>query len=543
MDRNTQTLVSGIVAVLTALVCGVSAYLLPHIPLVWQISGGLSLVAFATYLVLDIGYYKELLSKRTTRYGINSVVMTLIALGIVVFINMIANEYDVKADITKNKLNTLSDESVKVLKGLDMDVHMRAFVYPAQIPAFDKIFDKYTYYSPHLKKEYIDLDKDALAVKRYNIKSAGTILFESGTRNSRVENLRGADDPKLEEKLTNAIIQVAKGEKRKIYFLKGHGERALADTGRDGYSDIKESLEAGRYAVFELNLLEQDRVPADAEIVIVAGPKSEFMPHETKALEAFLQTGGKVLMMVDPESSAALQPFLAGYGVQWKPKMTIFETNKLQQLAGGNPLAPIITSYDAGHEITKDTRELTIFPVAAPVEKAANAKPDLSITSLFSSSARSMEAELAGNRLNLDQQKARKGPISMALAISGTAKDEKAAESKDAKKDEKKAEPPPPAPEQKKEKGKEFRLVVIGDSDFAANGVGRFGMNADLFQNTLAWLAEEEDLISIRPKSLDVSEFNITDARLRIINLASVAVLPLVMFLAGISVWLGRRRR
>lgn len=535
MDRNTQTLVSGIVAVLAAVVCGVSAYLLPHLPLVWQISGGLSLVAFIAYLALDLPYYKELLSKRTTRYGLNSVVMTLIALGIAIFVNMIASEYDLKADVTKNKLNTLSDESVKVLKGLDMDVHMRAFVYPAQIPAFDKIFDKYTYYSNHLKKEYIDLDKDPLAVKRYNIKTAGTIIFESGTRSSRVENLRGADDPKLEEKLTNAIIQVAKGEKRKIYFLKGHGERPLADTGRDGYSEIKESLEAGRYAVHELNLLEQDKVPADAAILILAGPRSEFMPHETKAIDAYLQAGGKALVLLDPESSPALAPFLAGYGVQWKPKAVIFETNKLQQLAGGNPLAPIVTSYDAGHEITKETRELTIFPVAAPVEKASAAKPDLTITSLFSSSARSMEGELAGNRLNLDQAKARKGPLSMALAVSGAVKDAKAAEKKEGEAKEPTTE--------NKEKTKEFRLVVVGDSDFAANGVGRFGMNADLFQNTLAWLAEEEDLISIRPKSLDVSEFNITDARLRIINLASVAVLPLLMLVAGISVWFSRRRR
>ena len=535
------TLIVGVAALFFLLLSGVLAFLLPHIPLAWQVCLGLGMAGIVAYVVLDREGLKQLFSKRTTQYGLNSIFMSIVALVIVVVINLIANEHDIKKDLTKNKNHTLSEQSVKVLKNLKTEVRFRTFANPDQVQNFTKMFDRYTYESKMVIPEFVDVDKEPMAVTKYKVKQAGTIVVESEARTVNVDNVYGPDDPKFEEKLTNAIIQVAKGDKKKIYFLSGHGERMPSDTGKEGYSEIKDSLESGRYKVEDLVLLDKERVPADAEIVIVPGPKSEFMEHELKMIDTYVRGGGKMLLMLEPDSSPALVPFLAKLGADWKRSDTILETNPLQRLAGGNPLTPIVVAYDATHEITREAKQPSIYPVATPVEKMATLPPGISVTPLFSTSDKSFQINMKsleamkGGRLQLDEKKNRKGPISLALAIVGKA-EVKAPVTADAKEKEK-------AAEHKPEKDPEFRLIVVGDSDFAGNSARKFGINADMFQNMLSWLAHEEDLIAVRPRSADSSEFNITEERAKIITLASVFFAPFGMFLAGIAVWASRRRK
>lgn len=536
MNNSQLSIIALGITLVGAVTSGVTAYLLPHLPMVWQISGGVAVASLLAHFYLGKSFYADLFSKRTTKYGLNSLIMTAVVLGIAVFVNMIASEYNWKKDLTKNQLHMLSDQSVKVLKGLNQEIRLRAFINPTQMQEFENIFEKYTYYTKNLKKEYVDVDKDPFAVQKYNIKQAGTIVIESDTRSSKVENLQGPEDPKLEEKITNAIISVAKGDKKKLYSITGHGERMMSDSGREGYTEMKESLESGRYKVEEISLLEKGGVPADAELVILAGPKSDFMEQETKALETYVKKGGKLLVMVEPTSTPTLKGFLAKYGVEWKPKKAILETNSLQQLAGGNPLTPIVTKYDPSHEITREAKQLSIFAISTPVEKDAKAPASLTIANILQTSPRSLEVEVTGDKVKVDQNKDRKGPLTVGLAISGKIGEEKkpGPDTAEAAK----------TPEQKEEKkDPEFRLVVVGDADFAANGFRRFGINADLFQNMLSWLAHEEDLIAIRPKALDASEFEVTEERARVINLASIVVAPFAMFIAGIVTWITRKRK
>ncbi len=513
---------------------GVTWYLASNYPLLWQIFLALSGAAFVGATWLGRGDIKHSLSRKATRYGLNSLFMSLVVFAIVVVINLIALNHDQKIDLTKNKLHTLSDQTIKILKSLNKDVTLRAFISPMQMQEYNDVFDKYAYYSKHVKKEFIDVDREPLLVRQYDVKQTGVILVESDSRTARVEGLSGASDPKMEEKLTNGIIQVEKGEKKKIYFVNGHGEHLINDATKEGYTGMRDTLASGRFNVEELNLVEKDSVPADAEILIVAGPKKDFMTHEIAELTAYLHRGGKLLLMLEPDSSTTLQPLLTKYGVAWKEKKAVLERNRLQQLADNNPLTPIVTSYDNNHEITRDARQMSIFAVATPVEKAEKIPEGVTVSSLFSTSKFSSEVSVEGNRLAVNEKNDRKGPLSLALAVSG--KVEKAGD----KKEEKKADAITPEGE---EKGLEYRMVVVGDSDFPTNALRGYGLNSDLFQNMVSWLAKEEDLISIRPKPTDESSFDITEQRMRIINLASIVVLPFGMFLSGIAVWFSRRRK
>lgn len=521
-----------IIATLAAgVLSGVSAYVASDLPVLWQGLAGLSAVLFLLHLVLNFSVYRGVFQKRTTLLGLRTVLNSISVLAIIVVLNLIVGNYDLKTDITKNKIHTLSEQSAKVLQGLQNDVVFKAFVNPTQVQEFENIFAKYMYHNKKLKREFVDVDKDPLVVQKYNIKAAGTVVVESGERNVKVENLTGPDDPKLEEKITNAIIAVTKGGKKKLYYLSGHGERLLSDTGREGYSEVREALENTRYQVEELVLVEKAEIPSDAELLMVAGPKSELLPLEYQAIEKYLRAGGKMLLMVEPNSPNSLKDFLSKFGADWKPKKVVLETNSLQQLAGGNPLTPIVTTYDRNHEITREAKQLTLFPIATPVEKAKEIPSGQTVVSLFSSSPKSLETDLQGDKVKVNQATDRKGPLSLALAISASV-------GQPEKKDEKEEKPDEP-----KNKTKEMRILVVGDSDFASNQAKQFGMNADLFQNMLSWLAQEEDLIAIRPRSAAESQFDITEQRSRVINLASIVIAPLMMFVSGITVWASRRRR
>ncbi len=535
--KNPSTVTYLLIAtIILAVFSGGAAYLAPHLPLLWQITGGIAIAGALGSIWLARLSLRHSLGKKTTLYGLNSLLMVVLFLAITVVLNLIVSKYDVKRDFTKNKLHTLSEQSIKVVQGLNQDIQLRAFISPMQRPEFEKIFEKYTYYSKKLTPEYIDVDQDPMLVQKYDIKRSGTIVVESAARHNKVDNLQGPDDPKLEQKITNAIIQVAKGDKKKIYFTSGHGERLPSDSAAGGFSQAKESLEGSRYAVAELALVEKEKIPEDAEIVLVAAPKSDFLDHELKAIEEFIRKGGKALFLMEPDSSATLKPLLEKFGADWHSKRAIIETNVLQRLAGGNPLTPIVTTYDGTHEITQEVKQLSIFAVATPVLKAGISPAGATVTSLFSTSDRSFELpfqSLQGKQVKLDPNKDKKGPFSLAIAVSGKIEGAKAeapkVEGADAEAD--------------KKEERDYRLVVVGDADFASNSFRTKGVNADLFENMVSWLSHDADLIAIRPKGTDTSTFEITESRFRVINLASVIVAPLLMFLSGLAVWVARRRK
>jgi ABC-type uncharacterized transport system involved in gliding motility auxiliary subunit len=535
METNSLILVCMALTLISGLVCGLTAYLVPHIPLLWQVSGVLAILFLAAYLALDRKSLGQLFSKKTTRYGLNALAMSILALGIAIFANLIANEHDLKKDFTKNQSHSLSEQSVKVLKNLKEEVTIKAFIDPRSKQEFQDVFDRYSYQTKMVKVEFLDLDKDPRVLEKYKIKKGDAIIVESANRSSRIDNLTGPEDAKLEEKLTNALIQVAKGDKKKIYFVSGHGERIPSDTGREGMSKIKQTLEESRYSVQELALMQVDKIPADADIVVDGGPRSQYVASELKNLEDYVWSGGKLLMMVDPNSPTDLKGFLAGFGANWTPKKTVFEANPLQKLAGGNPLLPLINGYDPTSEITRDLKQFSLFSIPTPIEKSATVPPGMKVTTLFSTSSRSLEVELQGEKVKIDEKTDRRGPLSLALSIEGTGKAPAAKpDPKDKDAAAKKDEPA---------KAPEFRMVVVGGSSFATNGFIDTGMNSDLFQNMLAWLAHDEDLISIRPKPTDVREFEVSETQVRVIYLASVFFLPLMMLASGLGVWMTRRRK
>lgn len=464
--------------------------------------------------------------KKTTQFGINAVVMGALVIGLAVVANMIASKYDVKLDMTKGRVHSLSEQTVNIIKGLPGPVSILIFTDRTSRDQYRKALDRYTYLSDKLKIEYVDPYQDSARTQQYGIKELNTFVILTADRTEKIEDLRqGPSDPNFEEKLTNALIRVRRSGKSKIGFLTGHQELSIEQAGRGGYSQLKEKLESGHYLVSTVSLLTQKEVPADVSMLVVAGPKSEFFPAELTALEDFLKKrAGKILMMVEPTSPPALRDWLAKFGVKWNPKKVVVERNPITQLSGGNPVTPVIMSYTS-HKIVGSNRDASIMPIATPVEKAATPPQGIDVETLFSSTGQSVEGELIGNEVK--DAGGRKGPLNLGLAISSKLKDVKTADLPEGV--EKKGEP-------------EFRMVVVGDSDFAANGVIHFGINQDLVSNMLEWLAQEEDLIAIRPKNMDNTTLDLTRFRMQFAGLSTIILVPGLLVLSALFVFFTRRR-
>lgn len=543
MNNPILGMVLMVVTLLALIVAGVAAYMIPYAPLVWQIGLGVAGAAFIAYLAADRKSLGQMFSKKTTRFGLVALVTSTVALAIAVFSNMIVSNHDWRKDFTTNKIHSLSDQSVKVLGGLTNDVVFRAFIHPGMKTGFEEVFARYQYPSKHVKIEYVDIFRQIDLMKEYKITAPPTIIIEAGGRVSRVEGLQGPQDPRIEEKLTNGIIKVLKGGQKKVYFLTGHTEKPLSKNTADALSSLKTLMEGSRFEVHEFNLLKpQDTIPKDAEIVVMAGPKSQFQPHELKLVEEYVAAGGKLMVMVDPDSSPELKPFLAKYGVEWTPKKVLFTLMPPRQIL----LEAIVETYEGGHEITKEFYDASVFSLASSVNKAKEVPTGLTATSLFSTPKAYFEQEVSGARFTPDL----KGGVearSLAVAVSGKVKSTEAAKpeakAEDKAHDHQGHNHGEEAKKDDEKKEKDFRLVVVGDSDFVANqGLPR-GQNSNLFLNMMSWLANEEDLISIRPKPSDERNLNLTEDRLRIVLLATSIFMPLVAFSSAFVVRRSRRRR
>jgi ABC-type uncharacterized transport system involved in gliding motility auxiliary subunit len=215
----------------------------------------------------------------------------------------------------------------------------------------------------------------------------------------------------------------------------------------------------------------------------------------------------------------------------------VIETNALGRLFGGDYHMPAVTAYEP-HAITKDfVGIMTIFPVVRSVSVSPKLPAGVSAQALMFTSPHPLswaETDLKAfheGRSTFDEGSDRKGPISIAAVATVPVTKQAGGANVPASEEEKR----PVA-------SRSARLVVFGDSEFANNNFFTLQGNGDLFLNTVSWLAEEEDLIAIRPREGGGSgPVVLTAAQQPVIFWLPVVGLPLVVFAAGAVVFTRRR--
>ena len=492
---------------------------------IWGAWAGLVLV-----LVYTLGQWRDLaklFSKRQARYGTLAATGVLVVLGILIALNYLAGRQNKRWDLTAGGQFTLSDQTRKILQGLDSQLKMIVFDKEDQFNRFRDKLSEYGYVSKNVQVEYVDADKNPARSKQYQVQSYGTVVLDYKGRTERIVSDQ-------EQELTNGIIKIVTGKARKVYVVQGHGEHDTTGSDRIGYSSAAAALRSDNFEVDKLVLAQQKDVADDASVVVVAGPRSDFLQPEVDALRRYLRKSGKLLVMMDPPDKAGDNPMpnltalLDEWGIEVGNNIVV-DASGMGRLLGAGPEVPLVASYPS-HPITQQFNVLTAYPLARSMTPKTGVTGKTPQTFAETGPQSWAEADIAGllsgKEVALNADKGDKqGPIPIAVAVTGEAPDAKQPEAG------KPAEGPKP----------EARVAAFGDSDFASNSAFGISGNRDLFLNTVNWLSQQENLISIRPKEPDDRRITLTaDQQQRIFWLALV-IIPGAVFAGGVYTWWRRR--
>lgn len=520
----------------------------------WLAVAGLVLLAACL-----AGQWREIATfagRRQTRYGAVATSGVVLALGVVVAANYILSRQNVRWDLTAGGQYSLSDQTRRVLESLESPISVLVFARSEEFPRYRDRLGEYEYVSPQVTVEYVDIDGDPVRARQYDVQSYGTIVFEHGDRIERVVS-------SSEQELTNGLIKAVEGEERTVYFVQGHGERDPTSTEREGYSALVEALERDNLGAETVVLAQTGAVPADATVLVIAGPETDLLPAEADLLREWLDGGGKLLLLLDPPETADepdasnLVALAAAWGMEIGTDVVV-DASGVGQLLGTDASVPVAASYPP-HAITDRFNLLTAFPLARSVRPVAGGVEGRIAQAFVETSPRSWAerdlSELAGGEVALDEAAGDvPGPVPIAAAVSLII-DEPAGGGEDAAGDDDGGEPGTAGDDGAAEGGDgseaepdaggtvEARLAVFGDSDFASNGAVGIQGNSDLALNALNWLAQQESLIAIRPREPEDRRITLTaDQQMRITWLA-LLMIPGAIIGAGVYTWWNRRQQ
>jgi ABC-type uncharacterized transport system involved in gliding motility auxiliary subunit len=448
---------------------------------------------------------------RQTKFAAYAAAYIVVVLAVLAAGNWLANRHNKSFDATSNKRYSLSDQTVKLASNLKDEVTIQYYDDPRKFTTARDLLDRYDNLSAKLKVEYVDLLKNPQRARDIGARDGSIFLL----RGEKLQEARSL----TEEEVTSALIRVLKTEEKTVCFMQGGGEHPLEEATPESYSGAKEQLEKNNYKVQAIELPNKAEMPQGCAVVVVGGPRYEYPQAAVDGLKAYVENGGRVLVMLDPPlktrknpvaENAALMGVLAGWGVTANKNQVL--SVGLEALAGLGSEVALSSSYTV-HPIVREMRGARVaFPLTRSLAAASTEKTTveaIAMTSKSSIAVTKLGGELSEADLEAGQADAH------VLAAAGSYKRNTPAD--------------------------EGRFVVAGTSEFAANYALRYIGNRDLFLNMVNWLASDEDLISIRPKDPDDRRLEMTRAQALVLKTTSQFVIPIGIILVGVMVWWRRR--
>jgi len=474
-------------------------------------------------LIIGLGFSEygqgRFWSQRSTEAGANALVATIAVLVILGLLNFLAVRYSHRLDLTENQIFTLAPQSKEVVQSLEQPVEVVLFdVLPNNQDR--QLLESYRRQGDQFDYQYVNPYDNPRKTQEFGVTQTGSVFLDSGENQQFLQTI--SPDERLSERvITNALSQLANEQSLTVYFTQGHREFPIDGT-ETGFTQAATALEEQGYAVQPLDLSETGQVPEDASLVVVAGPAEEFFDAEVEALNEYLDNGGSVMLLIDPRTNPRLGALLDDWGVTLDDRI-VLDTSGTGQLVGLGPAAPLVTDYP-DHPITSDFGGgRSFFPLVRPVN--VEEVPNVMATPILESNPQSRaEAITEEGELEFDPEAVPTGPYALGVALSRPVEGAAAnAENPDA-----------PSPE--------ARLVVIGNSTFATDGLFDQQLNGDVFLNAVNWLGQQNDAaLSIRPKEVTNRRIVMTVQQQIGLGVFSLLVLPVVGFALALVMWLKRR--
>jgi len=458
----------------------------------------------------------EKIKSRTVVYGTGSVAAVVLVAGILAGIILLGHTFSWRLDLTREKSHSLSPVSLSLLQEVQKPLTMTAF-YPeahGERQRAREVLELYSQANPQVSYKFSDPEKDPVSADQAGARFVGNVLLEYDGRRQMAERPE-------EQEISEALRRILKKERKKIYFLSGHGERSGEQLKR-GYQTAWKALQNEGYEVNNLNLLTEAEIPQGTAVVILAAPKKDLLPQEVAALKNYLEGGGRLFIMLEPFYDAGLKDFLAGYGVGLDNGVVLQVSPLSREKA---ILWPIVNKYGT-HAITRNFALATLFPEPRALLLNEEMKT-VALTPLVTTSQASWEKTGKDWQKNqqamFDPKADKRGPFTLAVVVEPKI---------DKKTKGSEPQPVPPQP----------YVVVFGDADFAADEFFNQLGNGDLFLNTVNFLAMEEKQIAIRKNPARTEALPLTSWHYFLIFSLTLVILPVGLLSAGVAAYVRRRR-
>ncbi len=449
-----------------------------------------------------------MLSKQTVIYYIELFLLISFVLGTVVLINYIAFNNNKRFDFSPEKTFSLSSRTERILEALEHDVHATIFYDQKEGRTYQDLMQLFSWASERFHYEFIDINKNPAKAEAFNVSRKGAGIIEYMGKKEKVLSFE-------ESNIVSAIIKLTDSRVKTVRFVTGHGERNISGNDPEtGYARIVMDLKEENYQVEELLLMQEQKIPEDTSILIISGPKKDFLKKELDMIDDYIKNNGRIILLCDPYPLPELEKYMGTLGVKLSRDFVIDKKSKLFAL---DHMTPIVIP-DRRHPIAENMNDAVVFPLCRSVA-SINIEGLQQTTEIIATSSPDSWAEQ--NTQSVHDEKAAfndgvdiNGPVPVALVSEITF-----------------------------EENKTGHLMVFGDSDFITNYYYTILGNRDFFLNTVNWLSEKTEGLASRPRSpqAPMELLFLTENQSRMIFWSAVVIEPLIIFLIGLSVVLWRR--
>ena len=434
----------------------------------------------------------------------------ILFIGIIGMLAWLSTQYVYQADWTTGARNTISDDTRRLLEGMEHPVSISAFVRDegAMHDQITSLIGSYQRFKDDITLEFINPDREPARVRELGIASGGEIVIRYLDRSENIQTLS-------EQQLSNALLRLTRREERWIVFMTGHGERPPVGETNHGLGTFVRELERKGLNVQTVNLTESE-IPSNTNLLVLASPRVDLLPGEVSKLQRYLEQGGNLLWLAEPGDLHGLEPLAEQLDISLLPGVVVDAASGMFGIE--NPTFVVVTGYPR-HDITREMTAVTVYPEAAALEINDNGR--WNVLPLLTTLERAWTEldEIAGEIQFDSYTDERAGPLDIGVLLTRTRMDDAGDE----------------LPMQ--------RIIVIGDGDFLSNTYLGNGGNLSLGLNIVQWLSHDEAILDIQIKSAPDTSLVLGKVAQAVIGLGFLLGLPLLLLTVGVTIWLLRRRR
>ena len=554
------------------------------IPIILLITGMVIIISWLIYITYTASNFWQ---KRSTQTGTNSFISTISFILIIALLNFITFRYSFSLDLTETKVFTLSPETVEIVEKLSQPLKIWIF---EDRPLDISILKEYSKYNKNFQFELIDPNEEIGLAEKFNVQHVGDVFIEYKDKKEPLTSL-GEAMQLTEIELTNGISKILQNDYPIIYFVQGHGEASLS-LSQGGISQAATALQGLGYKINPLILASDDKVPDDADVVIIAGAERKLLDTEIKLIQDYVDRGGNLLLMVEPDVKTGLETVVEDWGVELNTDIVILDTT-------AEKLDTPIVSFYGDHPITESFDiGISIYDLATPIgtipvenvdsvsliatndqtwgvrledlkeeteaienlfnsERSIPGSLDLGValtrinseddeitseTEETSDETTSEDEENSDETTSEDEENSDENTSeNEETSDENTSEDEETSDENTSENQESSDESTSENEETSDEntsENQESRMIVFGDSTFATDGWFETQLNGDLFLNSVKWLVNDpENPLSIRPKQYQNRRLNITTLTSTIITLLALVLFPLFGVILSIFTW------